>query len=211
LAKNKVARAEVKKDLLRRELVKAMDETVYARTVLKGMVDGKSKETIAEEMHLTPATVGKIQHKLVHEYKANFTTEVGFWVELLMARYNKLLEMLMPLAMNKEAQAIKFVLEIFEAQRALVGADAVDRQRQETVDSYKKKVQGEMTIAVYDSYKNMLKSVKPDPVETALIGEVINGNAEPAALLIEGELVSEGEGVAEEDESEENLYEDEDP
>jgi len=202
-AKSK-AKSEVKKDLLRRELVKAMDETVYARTVLKGMVDGKSKETIADEMHLTVATVGKIQTKLVHEYKANFTSEVGFWVELLMARYNKLFEMLMPLAMNKEAQAIKFILEIIEGQRALVGADAVDRQRQETVDSYKKKVQGEMTIAVYDSYKNMLKSVRPDPVEAALIGEVINAES-PHALL------TEGESAAEEDESEESLYDDEDP
>lgn len=205
MAKSRVARAEVKKDLLRRELVKAMDETVYARTVLKGMVDGKSKETIADEMHLTVATVGKIQTKLVHEYKANFTSEVGFWVELLMARYNKLFEMLMPLAMNKEAQAIKFILEIIEGQRALVGADASDRQRQETVDSYKKKVQGEMTIAVYDAYKNMLQAVKPDAVEAALIGEVINGDGGELALL------AEGEGAAEEDESQEALYDDEDP
>jgi len=170
--KTTAAQRERKLTLLRREMTKAVQETALKRTIVESMIRGESADTIAEREKMSRRSVQNYMQKVVAEYKDNFTADVGFYVELLMARYNKLLEMLFPLAMDREMPAIKFVLEILEQQMVLVGASAADRQRQQTVDAYSQKVDTDIQINVFDRYQELLKQMQ----DRAALPEVtVNG------------------------------------
>lgn len=172
--------------LMRSELERTIKTNADRRSVLEQFVSGKSIESIAAEEHVSPLTVKKRLKELVQTYHDNFTTDVGFWMEILMARYNGLLKVLWPLATgpNPEAQAIKFVIDILEAQMTLVGASAVDRQRQQSLEALQNKADGELTISVETRYQQFLNIMNP-------------GAEHVAAQLPEGEEITiypEGEG-----------------
>lgn len=158
------AREEKRKqrqDILARQIIKATRAKAQKRAIVEGMIRAKSPAQIADGLGLTEATVRRLQREVVKEFNDNYTKDVNFWLEKLVARYEMLWRAVEREVEEESPGYIKLANEILKNLSELVGATAAARQRDKALALNQKRVDAEIGLNAIDQYRKLLSQTKP--------------------------------------------------